>query len=306
MKHFMDIENARFEDIDLGGGIVRRSNTGAFHVGDKIVIQEKFDGSCASIQYDAEQQKYRVFSRKKELSFSDTLEGFFHYITGREIAPTDPALVIFGEWGRKNKIVYNKESYKVWYVFDIYDTEKEEYLPQTDVRTFCDKYGFTYINTLYEGEFISWEHVKSFLNSPAYGDRQEGVVCKNQSLLSDKENRLPFYLKIVNEDFKETMKQRIKEVDPEKELQKANAEQLISGIVTENRVRKMIEKLVDEGILKKELTPADMGIVAKNLPNRIYEDCMKEEKEVMQRAGEYAGKSCSSITMQIARKIILG
>ena len=50
MKKYMDIENAKFDSVDLGGGIVRRSNTGGFQVGDHIVIQEKFDGSCASIQ----------------------------------------------------------------------------------------------------------------------------------------------------------------------------------------------------------------------------------------------------------------
>lgn len=58
MKHYINIENARFDDVDLGGGIIRKSNTDAFKAGDTIVIQEKFDGSCTSIQFDDESGKF--------------------------------------------------------------------------------------------------------------------------------------------------------------------------------------------------------------------------------------------------------
>lgn len=303
MKKYMDIENARFEDIDLGGGITRKSNTGAFHVGDHVVIQEKFDGSCASIQLNPETGDIDAFSRKQPLTFSNTLEGFYNYVKSLCIL-LPKNYVVFGEWGRKNKIIYNKESYGVWYVFDIYDIDKEEYLPQKEVGSFCSKNGLTYIHTLYDGEFISWEHVKTFLHSPVYGERQEGVVCKNQSLLSDEENRLPYYLKIVNEDFRETKASKF--IDPEKEEEKNRAERLMNDIITANRVRKMIEKLVDEGIVGKELSPKDMGTIAKHLPRRIYEDCVKEEPETVQAAGKFAGKACGAITMKHAREIIVG
>ena len=302
----MDIENARFEDVDLGGGVTRKSNVSGFRIGDRIVIQEKFDGSCASIQYDVATNKLKAYSRKQELDFKNTLEGFYNYVMD---LPADrfskcPNLVFFGEWGRKNKIKYDKESYGKWYVFDIWDEDRERYLNQDMVANLCHAIGLTYIHTMYDGPFVSWEHVKSFLNRPVYGDRQEGCVVKNQDLLDDYENRLPYYIKIVNEDFKESKSPR--EVDPEKEEARLRAERLMNDIVTENRVRKMIEKLVDEGILDKELSPSDMKIVAKNLPRRIYEDCIKEEPEIVKAAGEYAGKMCSSIAMNIARGLIVG
>ena len=166
-----------------------------------------------------------------------------------------PDLIFFGEWGRKNKIKYDKLSYGKWYVFDIWNERLKEYLPQQKVELACKILGLDYIKTPYLGPFVSWNHVRSFLHSPAYGDKQEGVVVKNQDLLSDKENRLPYYIKIVNDDFKES--RTIKDVDPEKEEAKINAERLISGIVTENRVYKMIQKLVDDGVLGKEISPED-------------------------------------------------
>lgn len=303
MKKYMDIENAKFDSIDLGGGITRRSNTGGFQVGDHIVIQEKFDGSCASIQVNSDTKELEAFSRKQKLDFNNTLSGFYNYVSDLDIDIPE-SYVVFGEWGRKNKILYNKSSYGIWYVFDIYDISKEEYLPQNEVEKFCNDNKLTYIHKLYDGEFISWDHVKTFLNSPIYGERQEGVVCKNQSRLSDKESRLPFYLKIVNEDFRESEKP--KTIDPEKEAERNRAERLMNNIVTLNRVTKMIEKLVDEGVLGKELTASDMGVVARNLPKRVFEDCKKEENEVVQAAGEYAGKFCSSIVMKYARELIVG
>ena len=80
----------------------------------------------------------------------------------------------------------------------------------------------------------------------------------------------------------------------------------MSSIVTENRVTKELHKMVNEGILPTSISPKEMGQVAKLLPKRIWEDCLKEEKEVCMAAGEYAGKMCSAITMKIAKEIILG
>lgn len=76
--------------------------------------------------------------------------------------------------------------------------------------------------------------------------------------------------------------------------------------MTEQRVNKEINKMIDEGILPSEITPKEMSIVARNLPNRIYEDCVKEEPEIVYSAGKYAGKIISSLSMMIAKNIILG
>lgn len=312
MKHYIDIQNIREEAIRLDNDIVRQNNIDNFETGDFVVIQEKFDGSCASFSYD--KGKLRAFSRKQELNYNRTLNGFWNYI--QSLNPQDyeqesknNTFIYFGEWTNKNKIRYDDKWSKHFLIFDIYEKQSRTWQPQYFVKEQCEKHGLNYIHSFYEGDFISWKHVKSFMNSPQYGDTQEGIVIKNQTKLmnNDTDNqRLPCYLKIVNDTFKESIKIKKRIVDPKKEEEKNKAFELIEQIVTRNRVEKMIHKLVDENLLSSVLTPSDMSTVAKLLPKRIYEDCLKEEKEVVMAAGEYAGKMISSITMQIARDMIIG
>ena len=146
-KKFMDISRVKFGDE------LTPSNTGGFEVGDRIQITEKWDGSNASIRYDVETGKLVAFSRRLELTYNNSLNGFWNYV--QTLNPDDykdtPNYVIFGEWGVKNAIRYNPEAYGKWYIYDIYDVEKQEYLPQFEVQKFVDKHNLTYIHVLYEG-----------------------------------------------------------------------------------------------------------------------------------------------------------
>ena len=111
-------------------------------------------------------------------------------------------------------------------------------------------------------------------------------------------------LKILNEKFSEV--KRKKEIDPEKEAARMSAQEITNQIVTRRRVEKEIYKMRDEGIFPEKIGPEDMKLVAKNLPKRIFEDCVKEENESVMAAGEFFGKLCGSTTMKHARNIILG
>lgn len=301
-KKFMDIERAKFGD-DLSA-----SNIGCFESGDIIQISEKWDGSNAACRYDVETGKLVAFSRKQTLDYNNTLNGFWNYIQSldAQLFSDTPNYVVFGEWGNKNKIIYRQECYKKWYVYDIYDVEKEQYLTQDIVKQFAESHGLEYIHVLYEGEFVSWDHCKTFMNSPAYGDSQEGIVCKNQTKLNSPNTRQPFYLKLVNESFSEVMKNRVKLIDPEKEPEKTKAQEIVNTIVTKRRVEKELYKMRNEGVIPEKLQPSDMKLVAQSLPKRIYEDCLKEEKDLVISAGEWFGKLSSGQVMKFAREIILG
>lgn len=303
-KKFMDISRVKFGDE------LTPSNTGGFEVGDIIQITEKWDGSNASIRYDVETGKLVAFSRKLELSFDNTLNGFWNYVQSlnAEDYKDTPNYVIFGEWGVKNAIKYNPKFYKNWYVYDIYDVGKEAYLPQTEVKKFVEEHGLTYIHVLYEGEFISWEHCQTFCNSPAYGEQQEGIVIKNQTKINNPYSRTPFVLKIVNECFSEIKKDNHKQKieDPQKIKEREHAQGIVDMVVTKRRVEKELYKMRDEGVVPEKIAPEDMRIVAQNLPKRIYADCLKEERELVESAGEYFGKMCGSKAMNFAKEIILG
>ena len=316
-KKFIDIDYIREDDLVIGKkadgtDAVRPKNTGAFEPGDIIQITTKIDGANASIAWDETTGKLEIFSRTNLLDSPGALRGFYDYIK-TEVEPkhdwsTWPWFVFYGEWEVSHTCEYNKDVYNKWYVYDIYDKLAGCYLLQENVKKLCKTLDLNYIEELYNGPFISWDHCRSFLNkSTAYGSEQEGIVIKNQSKLGNLDNRNPVYIKIVNDKFKESQhsKKPPKEIDPIQEAEKQKAAELAGSIVTEARVCKLVLKLIDEGKLPTELKPTDMGAVMKLLPRLVFEDCVKEENETIKLLGEYAGKFIAAETAKQARKIII-
>lgn len=305
-KHFMDIIR-----IKMGDGEFTVKNIGGFLPGDHVLVQEKFDGSNASCAYDPEANTNVAFSRKQELSYNNTLNGFWNYVQQfdiKEFADT-PNYRVFGEWATKNKIIYREDIKKKWYVFDIFDVDKNEYLPQDMVKSFCAQHNLNYIHTFYDGKFISWEHCMSFVGQSVYtedGTGGEGVVVKNMTNLNNVRSRDPFVLKIVSDKFSEVMKHKVKIIDPAKLDAQNKARAIVESIVTKRRVEKELRKMIDEQVLPEKLTPENMGLVARELPRRIYNDCVKEENESVVACGEYFGKMCGSVSMQLARDLVCG
>ena len=91
-KKFMDISRIK-EDTEL-----TVANTGGFHVGDHIVIQEKVDGSNSAIAYDKETNKLVAFSRRQTLDYNNTLNGFWNWVQTLAVEPFSkyPNYVFFG------------------------------------------------------------------------------------------------------------------------------------------------------------------------------------------------------------------
>lgn len=319
---FVDIDYIREEDIDLGTlkpdgtKAIRPKNTGAFEPGDFIQISTKIDGANASMSFDETTGKLEVFSRTNLLTEPGALRGFYDYIKTK-VEPLVEKwdgykdLVFFGEWCISHTVQYNKDWYNKWRIYDIYGKKTGTYLPQDFVKKMCNMLGLEYIEVLYEGPFISWDHCRSFIGkSTAYGPAQEGIVIKNQTKLNAEKPGGPVYIKIVDEKFKEHMENKGHKArqpeDPEVTAAKRKAEELMATVITEARVKKLICKFIDDGILPVELTPKDMGTCMKNLPKRLFEDLLKEEPAVVEAAGEYAGKICSAMASKFAKAIIVG
>ena len=301
-KHFMDIERAKLGDE------ITSSNIGCFEVGDHIVIQEKIDGANAAIAYDSENHNLAAFSRKKQLDYCNTLNGFWNWVQELDVEGFReyPNYVFFGEWLIKHTIRYSPDSYRKFYFYDVYDKLNECYLEQSEVQRLAKELSLVYVNTLYDGEFRSWEHCESFMNKPAYGEKQEGIVVKNQTRLNNPNGRLPFVLKIVSSEMSEIQKKNHKEKieDPQRLKEQGRANTVANMIVTRQRVEKELHKMADEGIIPDKLVPEDMAIIAKVLPKRIYADCLKEEKELVEFAGNFFGRACSAKAMNYAKEIV--
>ena len=307
MKHYVDIERFK-EKYDT-----------VFSIGEHITITEKVDGSNASFTIDPTSNEILAFSRKNQLNEANNLNGFWNWT--QQLSPNLLGLltkngryIIFGEWLTKHTIKYPDTRYKTFYMFDVWDTETEEYLPHIDTLAIfngLEKAAQTsqqvirFVPVFYDGEFKGWDHVYSFIGRTDLDAEPcgEGVVIKSQDRLDNKNSRTPAYLKIVAEKFSEVHQDHKKPVDPE-ELKKREAErQYVATIATQRRVEKCLQKLVDEGQLRPDWDEHDMSTIAKVLPKMMYEDCRKEEPEVV-TACENFGKICGSLTMTYVRDML--
>ena len=307
MKKYLDIERCKQKYAET------------FNVGEDIVIQEKIDGSNASIRYDEESGTLKAFSRRLELNAGNTLNGFWDYVqtlnldTFKEILGS--RYIVFGEWmGAKHAIKYPENVYGKFWMFDVWDTQTEQYLPYEETRSFYDKLiacgnednKFNFVPVFYIGKFESWEKTSELVGRTEVGAEPtgEGIVIKRQNYLDSKSSRLPFYVKIVSEQFSEVHKsKKQKAIDPEAIAKKEANLALAATIVTPQRVQKMIYKFIEDGLLPQDWDEHNLKDISKILPNAIYKDCVKEENETVQQVEDF-GKVAAKLSMSIVRDLI--
>lgn len=200
-------------------------------------------------------------------------------------------------------IVYPDDKYQNAYFYDVYDIESKKYLEQSKVKEIVNQLGLIYVPVFYEGEFISWEHLKEFVGrTDLGGENGEGIVVKNMTRLNDPNTRLPFYTKIVGDKFAE--KKSVKKFDSKKVEEKAKLQAIVESVVTEGRVAKLVHKMVDEGIIPEDWDEHNMGTIAKNIGREVYYDCVKEEPETVEQVGESFGKLANGVAMRIVRGML--
>ena len=282
----------------------------AFKEGEHIVCQEKLDGSNGQILFDAETGTLKAFSRRNELNQNNTLQGFYDFVQALDASIVSAALtsryILFGEWVVKHTIRYPEDKMKQFYVFDVYDTETEQYMPWDFTKQIAEFIGLKTVPLFYDGPFISWEHIYSFVGKTEMGGEPtgEGIVIKSQDRLDNKSSRTPAYVKIVAKEFSEVHQSKPqKEIDPEKLAKKQADEALAATIVTERRVQKTLEKFIEDGIISEDWDEKSLGVIAKHLPRAIYNDCVKEEPETVEQIENF-GKICGALSMKLARGLV--
>ncbi len=281
----------------------------AFKVGEHITITEKIDGANASIVVN-EDGTLTACSRRNELNQNNTLQGFYDFVQTLDASIVSAALtsryILFGEWLVKHTIRYPEDKMKQFYVFDVYDTETEQYMPWDFTKQIAEFIGLKTVPLFYDGPFISWEHIYSFVGKTEMGGEPtgEGVVIKSQDRLDNKFSGTPEYVKIVAKEFSEVHQSKPqKEIDPAKVAARQAAEDLAATIVTARRVEKSIQKLVEDGIVPEDWDEKSLGVIAKHLPRAVYNDCVKEEPETVAQIENF-GKICGSLTMKLAREAV--
>lgn len=248
--------------------------------GDYITITEKIDGANASFRLDETNPLgVSCYSRNNFLTENLRLNGFYDWVI-ENIIPIkeklNPNYIYYGEWSCPHKVKYKEEYTRKFFMFSIWDIELNQYVSDEIVKSEASILNLKTVPYFYEGEYVSFEHLMSFVgksNLSLVQDNGEGIVVKNVDYF-DKYGRQVF-VKLVSEKFAEVQKQKL----PKNPNVAEGLVSLVKATLTQARIEKMIFKLVDEELLKSDYTIEDMGLILKLLGSRIFEDIMKEESE---------------------------
>ncbi len=137
-----------------------------------------------------------------------------------------------------------------------------------------------------------------------FGDTKgEGVVVKDQTYLNKQAS--VFYVKVVSEEFQETNKARqvIKTFPLDQICKQEKAQESACSIVTKARVRKMLLQCIDNGEMSPNWKSLSVNEVTKVVKGRVYKDCLKEEKEMVESIGSAFGKYCNNLTKQYLQEL---
>lgn len=302
-KKYMDIQRLQVKYADV------------FTPGEHVVISEKIDGANSSFTYNKETDSAVAFSRKQELSETNTLRGFWNLVQtfSKDVVKTlteDGRYIFFGEYLVSHTVPYLEPCYQKFYMFDVYDTVDEVWMPHS--FTF-NKFNaavsagldIKFVPVFFDGKFVSWEDLMLYVGTTALGGEMgEGIVVKSQDRLNENDPKKPIYLKIVSEKFSEVHSSKPrKTLSPEELKVREEGKEKVASIVTKRRAEKLLEKLVDEGVIPEDWDETNMGAIAKVIGKLMYEDCRKEEEETVLSIESF-GKICNSITMAHVKEIL--
>ena len=246
--------------------------------GERIVIQEKIDGSNTAIYND--NGKLRLFSRSQELKGEDGLSGFVKYARSREdkiLGYLPNGYVLYGEWLNQGKINYNslakQGKIEPYYAFDLVKeivnkpTEDEDFTrifaSIEEMKDIANKIGLKTVPELAIENLTSYEELKQ-----KYVDNQksalEGTDCIREGIVIktlDGDRRI----KIVGDKFQE-----VKHI---KNSETKSPYSFLDKYITPMRICKFLTTL---GIENPK--PEDYREIFKNL-DIIANDILEEEKE---------------------------
>ena len=246
--------------------------------GERIVIQEKIDGSNTAIYND--NGKLRLFSRSQELKGEDGLSGFVSYMRAREkkiLEVLPKGYVLYGEWLNQGKINYNslakQGKIEPYYAFDLVKeivnkpTEDEDFTrifaSIEEMKDIANKIGLKTVPELAIENLTSYEELKQ-----KYVDNQksalEGTDCIREGIVIKTLNG-DRRIKIVGDKFQE-----VKSI---KNSETKSPYSFLDKYITPMRICKFLTTLGIENP-KSE----DYREIFKNL-DIIANDILEEEKE---------------------------
>lgn len=238
-------------------------------------IFPKLDGTNAQVWID-DDQYIQAGSRNRKLSLDNDNAGFMSAMNEdleiRRFLESYPNLRLYGEWLVPHSLkTYRESAWRVFYVFDVFDDEKEVFLSYEYYSDILDGFDIEVISPLSIIKHPSYEQLiketekNTYLITDGKGVG-EGIVIKNYEFT----NRfgVSVWAKIVTTLFKE---KHVKEMGPSiLGGTKMIEEQIVDDFVESHLINKTYDKIR----IEKE------GFSSKNIPellNRVYHDLVSEE-----------------------------
>lgn len=216
-------------------------------------IMPKIDGTNASMWYEFAGNRFCFGSRNRELSLDNDNAGFMNHMISQggeyyyHYLFNNPNHILYGEWLVPHSLKdYRDDAWKKFYVFDVYDTETEEFIPyDIYVHDFKTNYpGIIYIpvfkvmkNPTVEDLYFQAKEIKYLLKDPTCIG--EGVVIKNYSWVN--RNRRQTWAKLITTEFKD---KHVAEMGGSESGGVCNEEKIVDHCVTEALVRKEHAKIL--------------------------------------------------------------
>lgn len=239
----------------------------------KCYIFSKIDGTNGSVWME-EDGKVHCGSRNREITAGNDNHGFVRWLIKQEniyqILNTYSNIRLFGEWLVPHTVKhYREEAWKNFYVFDVFDEERLQYIHYNEYKPILDKFGIEYIPPLAVIKNPTYERLMGLLDKNYYlipdGEKPgEGIVIKNYEWKNKFGRQV--WGKIVRNEFKED-KSKVQPTDIKKK--KLVEEEIVREYVTQHLVDKEFAKINNE-----------VGWTSKQIPrllNTVYYCLVTEE-----------------------------
>lgn len=284
--------------------ILRHGKSGTHETvkdGEYVVIWEKLDGANSAFCLSKDGTEVLCFSRNKQLDEHDGLRGFYQWVQKNvKKERLMKNYIYFGEWLVKHKIDYG-ENANQFYLFDVFNKVSNEFVSETRVCLEGNSLKVKTAPVLADGivgkDFTLEEIVAMAGKSKlAVDGKGEGIVIKNYSHKHKDGSQV--FTKVVTKEFQESNGVKAKVTKTSDAIT-----DFIQQFLTEARVEKMLNKLVDEGKLCENYDITDMGTILKELGSSVADDIIKEESDVLFKVlKQRIGKNVPSVVRNILEK----
>lgn len=233
--HIERFGNDEVQGIELGG----------------CYVFPKIDGTNASIWYN---NGLQAGSRKRQLSLDEDNANFYKWVLNEKhrlyefFDAYQGELRLFGEWLVPHSLkTYREDAWRKFYVFDVWDNEKEIYLPYDEYQPLLVAFDIDYIpplcvmnNATYENLLVEIDN-NSFLIQEGSGCG-EGIVIKNYNY----QNKFgqTIWAKIITNVFKEKHSREMGATI--KNMKQMTEQAICDEHVTKHFVDKAYAKIVNE------------------------------------------------------------